>query len=135
MQTMQILSIGQIEEGQDHILLLKETDGPRILPMVIGPYEAASIALGMERAAAPRPLTHDLLLHVIGRLGGELQRVVIHDVRNETYICQLEIQTERGILEIDCRPSDAIAVAVRAGVPIIVTEDVLEASAVVPDED
>ncbi|MBE3589710.1 MAG: bifunctional nuclease family protein [Firmicutes bacterium] len=135
MQTVQILSIGQLEEGQDHILLLKETNGPRILPIVIGPYEAAAIALGVERAAAPRPLTHDLLLHVIGRLGGELQRVVIHDVRDETYICQLEVKTERGIMEIDCRPSDAIAVAVRAGVPIVVTEEVLAASAVVPEED
>lgn len=132
---MRVLSIARTDQGREHVLLLKEEDGPRVLPMVIGLCEAMSIAIGVEGNTTSRPMSHDLLHAVIRRLGGELVRVAIHDVRDEAFIGQLEVRTPNGIIEIDCRPSDAVALAVRADVPIVASEDVLAGSSVAPDTD
>ncbi|MDI3269090.1 MAG: bifunctional nuclease family protein [Bacillota bacterium] len=134
MVKMRVLSIGHVEATKENVLLLQEEEGERVLPLVIGLCEAMSIALGVE-GGMPRPATHDLLAETIRRLGGRLLQVVIHDVRENTFIAQLEIETSQGIMEIDCRPSDGVALAVRAQVPVLVTEEVLEGSAVFPDED
>src|SRR5690606_23853694 len=103
--------------------------------IAIGLAEATAIALSLEGMTPARPLTHDLMASLIARLQARLQRVVIHDLRNDTYIGQLDVATERGVMEIDARSSDAIALAIRAGAPIFVSESVLEAAAIVEAEE
>ncbi len=134
MVQMQLVSVGMVGGTEDHLMVLKEVDGNRLLVISIGLMEATAIAVAIEGIAAPRPMTHDLLVNVIRRLQAELTSVVIHDLRNETFIGQLDLKSEKGILEIDCRPSDAVALAVRFNVPVYVTEGVLEAAAIVANE-
>jgi len=135
MVQMQLVSVGTVGGTDDHLMVLKEVHGSRILVVSIGIMEATAIAVALEGIEAPRPMTHDLLASVIRRLGAELERIIIHDLRNETFIGQLDLRTEKGVLEIDCRPSDAVALAVRLGAPIYVTEGVLEAAAITASED
>lgn len=134
MVQMQLVSVGMVGGSDDHLMVLREVDGNRLLVISIGVMEATAIAVAVEGIEAPRPMTHDLLSHVIRRLGGELMRVIIHDLRNETFIGQLDLRTEKGVIEVDCRPSDAVALAVRLQAPIFVTEGVLEAAAIVASE-
>ena len=120
----------QTDKGQSGVIL-KEQRGDRTLPIVIGEHEAQAIALGMEGIAPPRPLAYDLLINTIEALGGEIHRVIISDVRKETYFAVLQIaRPEPGgvetIFDIDARPSDVLAVAVRREIPIFVETDVLE---------
>jgi bifunctional DNase/RNase len=111
--------------GGAYALILKEVNGARRLPIIIGAFEAQSIALEMEGIKPPRPLTHDLLKNIIDLLGGELVDVYISELREGTFFARLNLDTQ----EVDSRPSDAIALAVRYGVPIFVSEKVmLEAS-------
>jgi bifunctional DNase/RNase len=111
------------------VLLLKEESGlRRRLPIWIGLYEAQSIAIGMEAVETPRPNTHDLIGNILGGIQGELHRVVITELRGNTYYAVLEIELNGEKVVIDSRPSDAIAVAVRAGAPVFATEEVLEAA-------
>lgn len=133
MVQMQVFSVGQVQNSQEHLLVLREQDGQRLLPISIGLYEATAIAVGAESIHMPRPMTHDLAVTIIARLQGSLARVVIHDLREETFICQLEILTEKGMIEVDCRPSDAVALALRTESPIFVTEEVLAQAAVLAD--
>jgi uncharacterized protein len=107
--------------GGAYALILKETNGPRRLPIIIGAFEAQSIALEMEGIKPPRPLTHDLMKNLIDLLGGELIDVVINDLRDGTFFARINLDTQ----EIDSRPSDAIAIAVRYGAPIFVAEKVM----------
>jgi bifunctional DNase/RNase len=104
---------------------LKEVDGDRIFPIVIGIFEATSIDRRVKGMLSPRPLTHDLVAGVIENLGGELQDIFISELREHTYFAKLRIRQNGELNEIDCRPSDAIALAVTAKVPIYVAEDVL----------
>jgi hypothetical protein len=104
---------------------LKEVDGPRIFPIVIGIFEATSIDRRVKGMASPRPLTHDLVASVIDNLGGELQDIFISELREHTYFAKLRIRMSGELIEVDCRPSDAVALAVSAKVPIYVAEDVL----------
>ncbi len=133
MVRMQVLSVGQVQGSHEHLLILREADGQRLLPMTIGVFEATAIAVAAEGIHVQRPMTHDLLATVIGRLQGSLTRVVIHDLRDETFICQLEIGTDRGVIEVDCRSTDAVALALRVQAPIFATEEVLAQAAVTPD--
>jgi uncharacterized protein len=107
--------------GGAYALILKETSGPRRLPIIIGAFEAQSIALEMEGIKPPRPLTHDLLKNIIDSLGGELIDVFINELREGTFFARINLDTQ----EIDARPSDAIAIAVRYGAPIFVAEKVM----------
>ena len=107
--------------GGAYALILKETSGPRRLPIIIGAFEAQSIALEMEGIKPPRPLTHDLLKNIIDSLGGELIDVFINELRDGTFFARINLDTQ----EIDARPSDAIAIAVRYGAPIYVAEKVM----------
>lgn len=134
MVQMQLVSVGMVGGTEDHLMVLKEVGGNRLLVISIGLMEATAIAVAIEGIAVPRPMTHDLLVNVIRRLQAELTSVVIHDLRNETFIGQIDLKSEKGVLEIDCRPSDAVALAVRFNVPIYVTEGVLEAAAIVANE-
>lgn len=115
--------INEIDE--DQVIVLNEVDGERSLPIVIGQFEAVSIDRRVKQLATPRPLTHDLIVNAIELTGGEIQDVLINDLREHTYFAQLRVRQAGELIEIDCRPSDAVAVAVTARVPIYVNESVL----------
>lgn len=118
--------------GGAYALILKETNGPRKLPIIIGAFEAQSIALEMEGIKPPRPLTHDLMKNMVEQLGGEIIDVCINDLREGTFYARISLENQ----DIDSRPSDAIALAVRCNVPIYVTEKVMgEASFISEGED
>lgn len=115
-----------ISEVIDHQMIwLKEIDGERVFPIVIGIFEATSIDRRVKKIPAPRPLTHDLIVGIIDNLGAELQDIYINELREHTYYAKLRIRQNGELTEIDCRPSDAIALAVTANVPIYVAEDVI----------
>lgn len=132
---MKVVSVGVVGDEGGNVVVLKEKAGKRVLVIAIGPAEATAIALPMEGMTPSRPLTHDLVMTIMNRLQARVHRVVIHDLRNDTYIGQLDLETERGIMEIDARSSDAIALAIRARAPIYATEAVLEAGAITAEED
>jgi uncharacterized protein len=119
------------------IVLLKEKEGERYLPIWIGAAEAAAIALALQGVVTPRPMTHDLLKNILEDLGVTVNRIVVTELREGTFFAQLDIHRNGDSLEISSRPSDAIALAVRMTVPIYASEDVLsEASILIPgDED
>jgi bifunctional DNase/RNase len=115
-----------ISELDDHqIVILKESEGERNFPIVIGIFEATSIDRRVKGMPSPRPLTHDLIIAVVEQMGGEIQDIIISDLKEHTYFAKLRIRKDGELTEVDCRPSDAIAVAVASRVPIYVNEDVL----------
>lgn len=117
-----------ISEINDHqVIYLKEVDGDRTFPILIGIFEATTIDRRVKGFSSPRPLTHDLLVSVAENLGGELQDVVISELKDHTYFARLRIKRDGELVEIDARPSDAIAVAVTCdpALPIYVSEEVL----------
>ncbi|RIK78812.1 MAG: hypothetical protein DCC67_11200 [Planctomycetota bacterium] len=115
------------EINSEQVIYLKEIDGTRTFPILIGFYEATSIDRRVKRQEAPRPLTHDLLVNAVEQLGGEFQDVVISELKEHTYYALLRVRHDGELVEIDARPSDAIAVAVTCDpqLPIYVSEDVL----------
>ena len=117
--------------GGAYALILKEVNGLRRLPIIIGAFEAQSIALEMEGIKPPRPLTHDLLKNVMDTLGANLNDVFINDLKDGTFYARLSLDSQ----EVDSRPSDAIALAVRYNVPIFVADKVMEEAGFVPDGD
>jgi hypothetical protein len=117
--------------GGAYALILKEVGGPRRLPIIIGAAEAQSIALEMEGIKPPRPLTHDLMKNIISSFGGDLQDIVIDELRDGTFYAKLNIDSQA----IDSRPSDAIALAVRYGVHIYVSTAVMDEAAFIPEEE
>ncbi|HEV3144807.1 MAG TPA: bifunctional nuclease family protein [Gemmataceae bacterium] len=113
------------EMHDQQVIMLREVDGDRSFPIVIGIFEATSIDRRVKNIPAPRPLTHDLVANVVDQLGGEFQDVIISELREHTYYAKLRIRKDGELIEVDSRPSDAIALAVTARVPIYVNEDVL----------
>lgn len=113
------------EVNEQQVIMLREVDGERSFPIVIGIFEATSIDRRVKGVQSPRPLTHDLITNVIDQLGGDLQDIYISDLRDHTYFAKLRIRKDGELIDVDCRPSDAIAIAVTARVPIFVAEDVL----------
>ncbi|HYO43478.1 MAG TPA: bifunctional nuclease family protein [Candidatus Limnocylindrales bacterium] len=118
-----------------HVLLLKETGAGRILPVWIGPWEAQAIAMRLQGISAERPLTHDLFATTLGELGVRLDRVVIASLAEETFHARLVLVTADSRHEMDARPSDAIALAVRLDCPIYAAAAVLDQAAALPDAD
>ena len=118
--------ISEINDQQ--VIYLREIEGNRTFPILIGIFEATSIDRRVKQQQSPRPLTHDLIVGVVESLGAELQDVVISELRDRTYFAKLRIRHEGELIEIDARPSDAIAVAVTCEpiLPIYVAEEVLE---------
>jgi bifunctional DNase/RNase len=117
-----------ISEINDHqVIYLREVDGERNFPILIGLFEATSINRRVNGFPSPRPLTHDLIVSIVENLGGELQDVVICELKEHTYFARLRVRHDGELIEIDARPSDAIAVAVTCDppLPIYVNEDVL----------
>ncbi len=116
--------ISEVHDQQ--VVMLKEVEGDRSFSIMIGIFEATSIDRRVKRLPSPRPLTHDLVAGVIDNLGGELRDIYISELKEHTYYAKLRIRLNGEMVEVDCRPSDAIALAVTASVPIYVSEDVLE---------
>ena len=134
MQRMAIYGVSYDMVGKQPIVLLKTADGRRFLPIWIGPNEASAIMARIQGSTPPRPMTHDLLNSVVEELGGTVVRVAITELRDNTFYAQITLTTTAGELEIDSRPSDAIALAVRADAPIFAADHVVAESAVEFDE-
>ncbi len=116
-----------INEAVDQqIIVLKELEGERSFPIVIGMMEILAIDRRLKNIQLPRPMTHDLLADVIDQMGGEIEKVVISDLSNGTFYARLHISSNGETVEVDSRPSDAIALGVGTGAPIFVDEDVFE---------
>ncbi len=114
------------DTSEQQIIVLREAEGDRQFPIVIGVSEALAIDRRVKGIVTPRPLTHDLLASVISHLGGELERIVVNDLRDHTFFAKLFIRCNGGLIEVDARPSDAIALGVASDTPIYVAESVLE---------
>lgn len=121
--------------GGAYAIVLKEYDGPRRLPIIIGSFEAQAIALEIESIKPPRPLTHDLLKQVIDSLGGSVVEVIINELRENTFYAKIILEMSGITNEIDARPSDAIALSVRTQTPIYVAESVLETAGFIPSDE
>jgi bifunctional DNase/RNase len=115
------------------VVFLKEVKRERYLPIIIGVPEADAIAIKLQNAEVPRPLTHDLLSSMINTLGGRVTHIIVNDLVDETFYARIVMDVDGRHVEVDSRPSDAIALAVRVGVSIYVEEAVLEKSAIEPD--
>lgn len=135
---MELLGVRVELPANTPVVMLREEDGGRgrVLPILIGGPEASAIHSAMEGIVPPRPLTHDLLVNVLGALGASLDKVVITEVREHTFYAELHLTTPAGAQIVSSRPSDAIALAVRTDAPIFAAEDLLDEAAVeVPDDD
>ncbi|MBK98048.1 MAG: hypothetical protein CL672_04560 [Balneola sp.] len=133
---MEILGLTtSIRIASAYSLILMEVEGSRRLPIIIGAYEAQAIALEMEQIKPPRPMTHDLIMQIITELGGQIEYVVVHHLKEGTYYANISIKGPISYHEIDARPSDAIALAVRFSCPIYVDEIVLEEVGVVHEDE
>ncbi len=115
--------INEVDDQQ--VIVLREVEGERSFPIVIGLFEATSIDRRVRGISSPRPLTHDLIVSAVDLLGAEVRDVVINDLKDQTYYAKLRLRKDGELIEIDCRPSDAVAIAVTAKVPLYVSEEVL----------
>ncbi len=120
---------------QHRVVILKEASSERHLPIWIGPCEADAITIELQGVQVARPMTHDLLKSLIRELGASVSYVLVNDLRNETFYASIVLDVEGRVLELDSRPSDAIALAVRARVPIFVEEEIMDRAAIAPEED
>jgi bifunctional DNase/RNase len=132
---MTIESIRVSLMNYQRVVILKEKDSDRYLPIWIGPAEADAIAVRLQDVQVARPLTHDLLRDLIDKLGGSVEHIIVNDLSNDTFYAKIMLQVDGRSLEVDSRPSDAIALAVRAQVPIFADESVLEKAGVRLDEE
>ena len=119
------------ENRSEQVIVLKERDGERLLPVVIGIAEVNAIKLRLSGIEPPRPLTHDLLLSAVGHLGARLKEIHIDRLENNTFFAKLIlIRNGSGEIKVDARPSDSVALALRAGAPIYVAEEVMDEAGV-----
>jgi uncharacterized protein len=116
--------------GKQPIVLLKTADGNKFLPIWIGHPEAAAILMKLQGASTPRPMTHDLVADMLGELGAQVVRITVTELKENTFYASITVQQDGSEIEIDSRPSDAIALAVRADAPIFAAESVIEESAI-----
>jgi hypothetical protein len=121
--------------SQHRIVILKDVASDRYLPIWIGPCEADAITVELQEVEVSRPLTHDLLKSVVSEMGAEVVQIVINDLRNDVFYARIVVELNGRRLEIDSRPSDAIALAVRVHVPIYVEESVMERAASTPEQE
>jgi bifunctional DNase/RNase len=128
---MSVESIRQNLLAPHRVVVLKEDSGRgRILPIVIGVWESEAIAMHLRKTEVPRPMTHDLLANMIAALGGRVLRILVNDLAGETFFARIILDVDGRHVEVDARPSDAIALAVRVEVPILVDEGVLTKGAI-----
>ena len=117
------------------VVILKEKLADRYLPIWIGPAEADAIAVKLQDVTVPRPLTHDLLRSVIDTLGATINSIIVSELKNDTFYAKIILNVDGGQMEVDSRPSDALALAVRAGVPIYTEEIVLDKAGILLDKE
>ena len=130
MQEMVIYGVSFDMVGKQPIVLLKTVENNKFLPIWIGHPEAAAILMKLQGASTPRPMTHDLLSDVLGELEVECTRVAVTELRENTFYASISLRVNGRDLEIDSRPSDALALAVRAGAPIFAADEVIAESAI-----
>ena len=125
MRQMKVDKLGIDLLTHDPVVILKDMDGSHYLPILIGPFEATAIALALEGAPVPRPLSHDLMRNILETLSANLEQVVIHDIKDSTFFAKLIVRTNGEMQEIDARPSDGIALALRVPAPIFVSDKIV----------
>lgn len=135
MNEMEIDSIRVSLENYQRVVILKQKDGERYLLIWIGTHEAEAIAVRLQDVQVPRPLTHDLLHNAIKDMGGTIEKITVSGLENDTYFAQIGVRVGEKIIDIDSRPSDALAIAVRAKVPIYVADTVMEKAGVLLDKE
>jgi bifunctional DNase/RNase len=121
--------------SSQHVVILKETERDRYLPIWIGPWEANAIAMKLQGVTPDRPLTHDLFSRTLEELGVAMRRIIVSDLADETFRARIVLELDGKTREIDARPSDAIALAIRSDVPIYATDAVLDRAGVIPETD
>ena len=119
--------------NQQRVVILRVKDSDKYLPIWIGPSEADAIALKLQNVTVPRPLTHDLLSDVISSLDATVDRIVVHDLSDDTFFAKIVLQVNGSTMEVDSRPSDALALAVRTESPIFAEDSVVEKAAILLD--
>jgi bifunctional DNase/RNase len=124
MRQMKVDKLGIDLLTHDPVVILKDLEGKRYLPILIGPFEATAIALALEGTAVPRPLSHDLMRTLLESLSAKLEQIVIHDIKDSTFFAKLIVRTNGDVQEIDARPSDGIALALRMQAPIFVSDKI-----------
>ncbi len=130
MQEMVIYGVSFDLVGKQPIVLLKTADGNRYLPIWIGQPEAAAILMKLQGAATPRPMTHDLVTDLLEQLDAQVARITVTELRDNTFYASITVVMDGSEIEVDSRPSDAIALAVRADAPIFAADRVIEESAI-----
>ena len=130
MHEMDIYGVSFDLVGKQPIVLLKTKDGNRYLPIWIGQPEAAAILMKLQGASAPRPMTHDLLTEILSELDARITRITVTELRENTFYAQVTVQLDGHEVDVDSRPSDAIALAIRAEAPIFAADQVIEESAI-----
>ena len=125
MRQMKVDKLGIDLLTHDPVVILKDLEGKRYLPILIGPFEATAIALALEGTAVPRPLSHDLMRSLLEAQHAKLEQIVIHDIKDSTFFAKLVVRTNGEIQEIDARPSDGIALALRVPAPIFVSDKIV----------
>lgn len=125
MRKMKVDKLGIDLMTHDPVVILKDVDGKRFLPILIGPFEATAIALALEGTPVPRPLSHDLMKSIIQSLKAKVARIIIHDIQENTFYAKVVLEVNGGVVEIDARPSDSIALALRTNAPIFVSERII----------
>lgn len=121
--------------SQQRIVILRERDAERYLPIWIGIYEAESITIALQSVEVARPLTHDLMRNIFTQLEARILRVEVVGLREDTFYGNIVAETDERVINIDARPSDALAIAVRTHVPILVARSVMESAGIIPEED
>jgi bifunctional DNase/RNase len=135
MLELSIDSIRVSPMNYQRVVILKDKESDRYLPIWIGPAEADAIAVKLQDLSVPRPLTHDLLLTVLEALGGAVKHISVDNLENDTFYAKIVIDVGGEMKEIDSRPSDAMALAVRTQAPIFATEEVMEKAAILMDKE
>ena len=130
MHEMVIYGVSFDLAGKQPIVLLRTADGNKFLPIWIGHPEAAAILMKLQSATTPRPMTHDLVTDMLDQLGAQVVRITVTELRENTFYAQITVQQDGSEVEIDSRPSDAIALAIRADAPIFAADEVIEESAI-----
>jgi bifunctional DNase/RNase len=120
--------------SQHRVVVLREIDSDRYLPIWIGPFEADAITIQLQGVQVARPLTHDLLKSMIDQMGAKISHVMVSELKNDTFYARIVMDIDGKSMEVDARPSDAIALAVRVSAPLFVAEEVMDAASIVPEQ-
>lgn len=121
-----IFSLVMVPRAGQYLVTLEEQDGIRLLPIWIGPAEGMAIAAALQKQDFPRPLTHDLIINLLKELGAKIEKVVITELKNDTFYADIVLKVNGKLHRIDARPSDSIAISVRAQAPIFIENEVFE---------